>query len=283
MKVSVMMLAFNADLFLQPSLQSIYPIADEIFVVEGAVPQAAFSATKNGHSTDRTLYTLAEFPDPMHKIRVITNKGFWPNKDVMCNQAAECASGDLLWQVDADEVYLEEDVEKVTRFFDDHMEVTVGTFPVYHFWHNFHTVTCGGHWMSPFTRVYRSERGSSWQSHEPPVLLNAQGIPWSSLGEIHHFEDIHIFHYSYVTPEQALWKSRFFLGYVSNPVTSDEAQEVGMTSDWFTKVWQAWSANPTGVEALYGTTPGGGGATTPYQGPHPSVMHTHPLWEELSR
>lgn len=284
MRVSVFMLAFNAELFIEQSLQSIYPIADEIFVVEGAVPQAAFSATSTGHSKDSTLFKLAQFKDPQRKLRVITNRTFWPSKDHMCNAAASLATGDILWQVDSDEVYREEDLEKVVSLFESNPEITVGTFPVLHFWHNFYTVTCGGHWEEPFTRVFRFEKGSSWQSHEPPVLLDPQGISWFQRGVVHHFEDIPIFHYSYVTEQQARWKAQFFANYIPKEQlkSSDEATEVGMTKDWFEKVWKAWEKRPLEVEATYGTTPGGGGRTKLYTGDHPQVMKSHPLWGELS-
>jgi len=72
---------FNGEPFLQYNLASIYRHAYQIIIVEGAYKN--FSVEP--HSTDNTLSIIRNFHDPLKKINLITQDGFWDNREHMCN------------------------------------------------------------------------------------------------------------------------------------------------------------------------------------------------------
>ena len=121
-KITFGILALNAQPFLAANLRALYSFAHQIIVVEGAVRSANRLATPEGHSSDGTLEMLRRFcaeEDPQHKVEVVLAQdagytdGLWPEKDEMSQAYAERATGDWLWQVDADEFYLPEDMVAV--------------------------------------------------------------------------------------------------------------------------------------------------------------------------
>ena len=270
-------------MFLEACLKGVYNFAHQILIAEGSCPQARFSARTDGRSSDNTVDLIKNFPDPDGKITLVASRA-WNHKDDMCNAIVPHITGDILWQLDLDEFYHPEDIDLVLSIMEETPDFTAAYFPVYHFWHGFDTVTCEGHWETPFKRIHRFGRGSFWLSHEPPVLADVNGIPWESKGRTINFGDygVWLHHYSYVTEEQARWKAQFFLNYVPNAPTEEESDRVGMTRDWFERVWLAWESDPKGVEERYGTTPGiRAGKTKPFTGEHPPVIREHSLYKQL--
>ncbi len=286
-RFSVGMIVFNAELFLETCLQSIYDFAHEILIAEGSCPQGRWDANAEGISRDRTLEIIRNFPDPKQKIRLVASKS-WEHKDEMVNAYLAPATGDYIFHVDSDEIWSRESLERISQILGSDPSITCLEFNPLHFWHNFQTVTAGGHWDEPFMRIFKFETGARWQSHEPPILLNPQGVPYNSIKRVNATRQwgIRFHHYSYLTEEQARWKGRFFLTYLDPTTvpTSDTSTRIGPTRDWFQKVWLAWEKDPQDVEQRYGTTPGGGpawkpvGRTAVYQGAHPPAMTKHPLW-----
>jgi predicted O-methyltransferase YrrM len=285
-RFSIGMIVLNAELFLQTCLESIYDFAYEILIVEGACPQARWDANSRGTSRDRTLEIIQSFTDPDNKIKLVASRA-WDHKDQMVNAYIPYVSGDYLFQVDSDEIWNKVALENIRRVLSAEPDITCLEFNPLQFWHNFETVLVGGHWEEPFMRIFRFEPGARWQSHEPPILLNPRGQAYNNIKRINLTDKygVTFFHYSYVTEQQARWKWEFFKRYDINVVpSSDESTRIGMTQDWFEKVWLAWRDDPQGVENKYGTSPGGGpawgpkGRTEPYHGPHPQAILRHPLW-----
>jgi len=291
-RFSVGMIVFNAELFLEACLSSIYDFAHEILIVEGSCPQARWDANPQGVSRDRTLEIIRSFPDPQHKIKLIASQA-WEHKDEMVNAYAAHVTGDYLFHVDSDEIWTKEALEQIRQILARDPSITCLEFNPLHFWHNFQTVTAGGHWEEPFMRIFKFAPGARWRSHEPPILLDPQGRPYNDMKRVNATRQwgLRFHHYSYLTKEQARWKGRFFQTYLDPATTpnSDTSTRIGPTRDWFEKVWLAWENDPKSVEQRYGTTPGGGpawraiGGTTRYDGPHPSVMLKHPLWPDPKR
>ncbi len=284
-RFSVGMIVFNAELFLQTCLEAIYDFAHEILIAEGSCPQARWDANAEGTSRDRTLEIIRNFPDPQHKIRLVASRS-WEHKDEMVEAYLSKVTGDYVFHVDSDEIWLRETLEKIRAILAKDSSITCLEFHPLHFWHNFQTVLVEGHWEEPFMRIFKYEPGARWKSHEPPILLNPQGVPYNNIRKVNATREwgLSFHHYSYLTPEQAKWKSRFFRMYGMDAPSSDHSTSVGMTSDWYEKVWLPWAKDPTRIEAIYGTSPGGGpawravGKTMKYPGAHPPEILRHPLW-----
>jgi len=285
-KFSIGMIVFNAELFLQACLDSIYDFAHEILIVEGSCPQARWDANPDGTSTDGTLAIISNYPDVDNKIKLVASQA-WEHKNEMVNAYIPYVTGNYLFQVDSDEIWPDNDLNKIKQVLLDRPEIDCMEFLPLQFWHNFETIMIEGHWDNPFIRLFKFEPGAMWLSHEPPILLRPnqpQGGAYNDkrINATKEY-DIKFFHYSYLTEKQARWKASFFSHYESG-ISSDTSTSIRMTCDWFEKVWKPWKDNPEKIESIYGTSPGGGPAWTPqgktakYDGQHPKAITSHPLW-----
>jgi len=231
MKISTGTLIFNSSMtlpkgMLLAQLRHLYSFADEIFITEGATKVTGDHywdgdttwATKDGHSTDDTLQIIESFPDPDNKITVIKKDGFWNGKTEMCNEWSKRATGDYLWQIDADEFYLEEDIKKIKWMLEKHEPDAVHFF-ANHFWGDFdHCIneTTGGGWGNdiPWRRIFRHLPGAKWLSHEPPDYQLPDGKICNQCSVIPRQETlragIKMHHYSCVCKEQIDFKTKFF-------------------------------------------------------------------------
>ena len=225
--ISFGMIALNAQPFLEYNLRALYPFAHQLLVVEGATRAAASLADEQGHSLDGGLEMLKRFQreeDPEGKLQVIQAKdegfadGFWPEKDEMSQAYARRATGDWLWQVDSDEFYRADDLERIVALLAQG-DLDGISFPFIEFWGGFNSYTTGKWYIQNFTevrRVFRWAEGFSYQSHRPPTALDAQGRDlsegqWLS-GQQMKRKGIFMYHYSYVLPKQAAQK----VGYYAN-------------------------------------------------------------------
>ncbi len=284
-KFSIGMIVFNAELFLKTCLDSIYDFAHEILIVEGSCPQARWDANPDGISTDHTLDIISNYPDVNNKIKLVASQA-WEHKNEMVNAYIPYVTGNYLFQVDSDEIWSEDSLNGICKLLQKRPNIDCMEFIPFQFWHNFETILIEGHWTSPFMRLFRFEQGAKWLSHEPPILLKplAQGGAYNDKRINATIEaGITFFHYSYLVESQARWKATFF-GQYERGISSDNSTEIRMNCDGFEKVWKPWKDNPKKIEAIYGTSPGGGpawlpqGKTARYKGSHPKVITSHPLW-----
>lgn len=193
-EVTFGIIVLNGEPFTRYNLRALYPFAHQIIVAEGASPKAAHMATPDGHSIDGTLDILRRFKaeeDPEDKIIIATAEdeghpnGFWPGeKDEQSQAYAKRATGDWLWQVDIDEFYQPEDMQRVCEYLQTHPEVTCLTFNAYHFWGGFDYVVEGGLFMShrlagepwgAVRRVFKWGPGYRYVTHRPPTIVNSHG------------------------------------------------------------------------------------------------------------
>lgn len=227
-KITFGILALNAQPLLEYNLRALYPYAHEIVVVEGATRPAATLAGADGHSSDDTLAMLKRFKsnsDPEKKLSIVSAAeeghadGLWPEKTEMSQAFADRASGDWLWQVDSDEFYRSQDIERVMTLLDEQPSISGISFPFYEFWGGFDYFTTGTWYLYEFTevrRLFRWRRGYSYSSHRPPTVLDGRGgtldpSNWVS-GKQMRAQNIFMYHYSYVFPKQAQQK----VGYYAN-------------------------------------------------------------------
>lgn len=270
MRVSVQMICFNAASvlpkgMLQACVAQIYPHVDEIIIVEGATMARtrkfdgdASSFTKNGGSTDGTLDILFSLPDPANKIVVERSRGWWDGKTAMCNEAANRATGDYIWQVDSDEFYHEKDVPAILQWLDADRPSAMHFF-ANHFWGGFHDIISKGSehlWGAdiPWKRIFRHYPGAKWISHEPPEYQLPDGRICNQQADVITREmtlarGVKLYHYGYVHQAQVDFKARFY----RNPM--------------YPKVWRDWQANHA-AKLINGC------CTEEFDGSHPSEIRT---------
>ena len=273
MKITAGMIVLNGEPFVAYSLRAMYEFADEIIVIEGAVEDAMVVANPDGSSKDGTVETIRNFPDPEDKITLV--QGRWKDKLEQSNAYLARATGDYVWQVDSDELYLPEDLAAVRGMLEDDPQITVVTFYCRPFWHSLDTQLVGPPWETVYHRVFKRVPGARFTNHRPPTVAGEDGIDLAEKKLVRANEmrrrGIFMFHYSFVDPAQVKRKIEYY-------------RRLGMScagpADWYERVYMGWLDDPAAVEAQYGTYTTGGGWTTPYHGPHPPAMNDHPLMRD---
>lgn len=220
-------IVLNGLPFLPYLLRTLYPWAERLVVVEGAVPGAAPLARPDGHSRDGTLEELRRFAaeeDPEGKVVVVTaedeghDDGFWPGeKDEQSRAYARRAVGDWLWQVDVDECYLPEDLALVCEVLEAAPEVTAVSFPTVTIWGGLGYAVDGWYLRrgaSRYHRLFRWGPGYEYRRHRPPTVVDAAGRDLRSLTWL-RAEDtgrlgVTMRHYSLLFPHQAREKAVYY-------------------------------------------------------------------------
>jgi hypothetical protein len=160
LKLSVGILAFNCADTIRLCLEHIYDIADEIIIVEGAVKDFTFAATKDGRSIDGTSEIINDFQcdhDSEGKLKVISRFEFWEDKIEMQNAIAKEVTGDIYMKLDADEFYYMSDIYDILDEFRSNMQLTMVRVGMYHFWKGPTVVAVGGQWDSRPVRFWRRD------------------------------------------------------------------------------------------------------------------------------
>lgn len=215
------MIVLNGMPFVLPCIRAVYKYAHEILVVEGAVKAAWNQATPDGHSVDGTLQALGEFPDPDRKLRLFTRDAFWSEKDEMCNEYMHHCTGDYLWQIDSDEFYQPADIERVIDMLTKDSEITSVSFLPLTFFGGFNTLAVGGRRDEPFHRIKKAFPGAHYLTHRPPTVLTKDGQAMRDIREVHAYDlekqNIYLYHYAYVLPEQVQRKVEYYDTGVAGP------------------------------------------------------------------
>jgi glycosyltransferase involved in cell wall biosynthesis len=226
-RISFGMIVLNGEPFIRYNLGALYPFAHQIIVVEGAAPGATAIAGSDGHSTDGTLETLKAFKsteDPEEKITILTAEdegyedGFWPGEKHEQSQAyARRATGDYLWQVDVDEFYMPEGMERIIEMLQTNPSITAVSFPMLTFWGSIH-VTVDGWYLrrgaSQYHRLFKWGPSHRYATHRPPTVVDGTGrdlrkLNWICAGDLEK-ERIYLYHYSLLFPRQVFDKCAYY-------------------------------------------------------------------------
>lgn len=217
-KISFGIIVLNGEPFTKYCLRSIYEFAHEIIIVEGASKNAAPNSTPDGHSVDGTLKNIKEFintEDPEKKVKLITREGFWEEKKEMSQAYASIATGDYLWQIDIDEFYLREDMQKIISLLEKDPTITAISFKMKCFWGGIDYIE-----ESPIfgdiSRLFKFEQGYSYTNHRPPTVIDRNGV---NLREKHWIDGttmsnkygVYMYHYSLVFPMQVSMKAKYYV------------------------------------------------------------------------
>ena len=124
MKIAFGMIVFEGDYVLQQCLEQVYPFAEQILIAEG--PVSYWQRQGRTTSLDDTNKILDEFPDPDNKIKIV--HGQFSEKDDQCKSYMDNIDDDIdyIWNLDSDEVYKTEDLEKIVKFLEEEKPSSVG-------------------------------------------------------------------------------------------------------------------------------------------------------------
>ena len=224
-KITFGIIVLNGEPFTKYCLRSLYPFAHEIIVVEGASEKASVISTPDGHSKDGTLEALYQFKaeeDKEDKVKIITRDGFWSEKDEQSQAYARLATGNYLWQVDIDEFYKPEDMQRIIQMLSDDPGITAMSFKIITFWGGFDYITDGWYLRRGaqiYHRLFKFGEGYKYITHRPPTVIdssgrNLRGIKWVD-GYALNRMGINLYHYSLAFPKQVFEKSAYYanLGY----------------------------------------------------------------------
>lgn len=226
-RVTFGIIVLNGEPFTRYCLRSLYPFAHQIIVVEGGHEDTRAVATPDGHSVDDTLAELHRFKaeeDPLGKVEIVTRDGFWPKTDELGNHRtaqsrayADRATGDYLWQIDIDEFYRAEDMERVLTLLQSDPSITAVSFRQRTFWARPDYEVDG--WplrrgANVYHRLFRWGPGYRYVTHEPPTVVDGGGRDLRSLNWLRadssKLRGITMYHYSLLFPWQVEQKVRVY-------------------------------------------------------------------------
>jgi hypothetical protein len=225
-KITFGMIVLNGEPFVRYNLRSIYPVAHQIIVVEGACKAAAVVATSDGHSTDRTLEILQDFQhneDSNNKLIIVTAQdeghqdGFWPEKNEMSQAYARRTTGNYLWQVDSDEFYHEDQIKWLIGILEREKPDAV-SFPTITFWGGLDYITDSFYLIRDNAREYHRlfawGPGYNYKTHFPPTVVDELGVDlrrkfWLRACDLEK-QNIFLYHYSLLFPLQVFNKVSYY-------------------------------------------------------------------------
>ncbi len=249
-KISFGVLAYNCADYLEYVISSVYHLAHEIIIVEGAVKGYASDPNSND-GTVELIEKLGKM-DHWNKIKFIqaTKKSkpdFWKDKIEMQNTIAEFVTGDFYIKMDADEIWRSESVIGVMDLFYNNPNLTVVKMPFLHFWTAFNKIAkdAGGKWGTKHPRVWRW-KSSFWHrgsfNHFIDKSCDNRAV-CSPYVEEYDYEGYPVYHFGYarkldfVTQKLQYYKGRGIETYVEDTYKkwkdmNDQTQPTQRVRSW---------------------------------------------------
>jgi hypothetical protein len=233
MKIAFGMIVFEGDYVLKQCLEQVYPFASQILIAEG--PVSYWQKQGRVTSTDNTNKILTEFPDPDNKIKIV--HGQFNEKDDQCKAYMEYINDDIdyIWNLDSDEVYKTEDIEKIINFLKEHQPTSVGVRSC-SFYGGFDKYLTGFELKKDnFLRIFKFTKGSTWLTHRPPTILYPSNL---NIVKKHIDSDtlfnllgVQMYHYSYVFPRQVYTKVNYY---------KDSVSKENCIDNYFHEIYLPW-------------------------------------------
>jgi len=226
MKIAFGIIVLNGNYVLKEVLKTIYPYASQILIAEG--PVTYWQDRGYTTSIDGTNEVIDNFPDAENKIKIVHSQ--YTEKKSQCNAYMSMMNDniDYMWQIDADEVYKPEDIEKMIALLEKEQYTSVG-FQSTSFYGGFERYITGYEQKFEFMRIFKVYPGSMWEKHRPPTMKHRKG--YKTLPKHLSFKitaekyGIYIYHYSYVFPFQVFEKIKYYKAAVSKNVSIDNYLE----------------------------------------------------------
>lgn len=218
MRITAAMIVLNGDHVIHQSIQSNYDFVDEIVIAEG--PVKFWQDRGVMRSNDKTLQIIQEFPDPDHKIKLISSS--YSEKDEQFSAALSLMTKnpDYLIQVDSDEIWSSRSLEGLENLLRDRKPISVGVHSNT-FVGGFDRVITGFEEKTDnFLRVFKWENDCRFITHRPPTISyrdgsTTRGNSHVDSDEARDFYEVSMCHYSYVWPSQVKSKIEYYKAKVS--------------------------------------------------------------------
>jgi hypothetical protein len=192
--------AHNEEDWIEYNLRNNYDEFDIIRVVEGAVLGRPGS-TSSGHSTDKTIEIILNFPDPDNKIELYTiNRPFKSLEEQKQIFIEAATPGEWLFIVDCDEFYMEGDINRVRKAIRKHPSATEIIPTFLHFYRDFfHVRAPHPEWQPQHQRIIKYTPGMRYHTH--PVATLPDGKCTYFTPEIQPYRytvpGLYIYHYGH--------------------------------------------------------------------------------------
>jgi len=266
-RVVVCMIACSEEELVAASIESVYPLADRIVVVEGgtAYAVAAGLCDAEGRSLDRTVEEIEGVADPCGKVALLRAPGRpWETKaEQRARYAEELRPGDWMLLMDADEVFSEAGLWRMSALMHGADVVCPGFFL---FWNDLGTLGTG-RWDD-----YRQVKAVRWRDgfgyhsdHNCPTDRRGRRVTALRGTRVVETRERLYSHYSWAgkTDEKLHAKCAYYVA----------QNGAGLfPPDYFERVFLAWRRDPRKVENEFGTHPYGGGGTVRFTGRHPAPV-----------
>jgi len=255
-------IVLNEEEFIQPSIESIYPLADRIIVVEGgndyAVAAGLCGADKR--SADATIEKIRTVADPENKIELI--QGAWRDKTEQRQAYAErLKPGDWMLLMDGDEVFYEAGLWRLSYLMHGGQDVLRPMFDL--FWNDFRTVGTGVWDNYPQAKAIRWREGYHYSDHNCPSDANGNLIVH---GQGHGLICERLYaHYAWVKPIEKLRRKAAY--YERQPGARERIRP-----DYMDRVFLPWRERPLEIAEEFGTHPFGGGGAALFDRKHPEPI-----------
>lgn len=233
MKIAFGMIVFEGDYVLKECLEQVYPFASQILISEGPVSYWIRQGKKT--SEDNTNKILHNFPDPENKIKIV--HGQYLEKDDQCRAYIKHINDDIdyIWNLDSDEIYKTEDIEKIIEFLKQEKPTSVGVRSC-SFYGGFNDYLTGFELnRDNFLRIFRYVKGATWLTHRPPTIKYPQN---NNIIKKHIDSDtlyeklgVQMYHYSYVFPNQVNKKIKYY---------KDSVSRENCIDNYFESVYLKW-------------------------------------------
>lgn len=257
-RIGVITIALNEDQYIGASLRSTirHPNVKKVAVVEGAVNLFAHACDENGLSVDNTSTAVRVAMGLKHGNKIVYDRYGWANeKSDLRNRALKLLGEDVdyVLVVDADEVWKQEDLDRLVQAMKDNPRAGVLKFPFYHFWKEKNQIAKGSQWDSLMFRCFKFEdKTLYWREHHMPVV-NDKGQYIDKIAGVKVCDDVHVYHYGAMKKEsRILEKLKYY-------AQRDKNLKV-------TNTWSKWRpGQPTQWTH-------GGGTVIQFTGEHPEEM-----------
>lgn len=262
----------NEEDWVVENLTNCYDEFDIIRVVEGAV-KGRPGSTKDGHSTDKTLELIRNFPDPENKIELITGsrhfKSLEEQKQTFLDRASE---GEWLFIIDCDEFYMEGEIDRVRKAIQTRPTASEIVPTFLHFYRDFsHIKAPHPEWQPQHQRIIRYRRGLKYHTH--PVATDDKGRCTYFTPEYQPkrftMPGLWIYHYGHAKGKEFhQMKKKFYESELEKFKLADGTNASDKFDDKF-------------VEFMEGTEPYD--TILEFDGQHPEALGDHPLLYKIDK
>jgi len=214
---SAITIVCNGALTIGKCLEHHAPLFDRWIVVDGpSLPSRETSGDGRRltgglpYSTDRTVEIVREFSKRHPNVVLLTHPTPWPSKVAKFNSALRMLSPGVVWEIDSDEFWFPQDIERVSqRMLNE--GYSDAEFFARHFWGdtNHHTPLKIGVWGNEpaWRRAFLFNSNNYFVSHEPPRMNRKETLltrdDTLAMGVV-------LYHYGYVDRKQYEARERYY-------------------------------------------------------------------------